>query len=112
MINGVVNAGHGQRDSFDDMTIHLRVAASCASLLLCASVVGADNDPRVRVICELPVNPVLGQDDPNLRVLRAMQVAAAAELERQRVVGGVLRVHVPQPLDLSDLHRFPAPNRR
>jgi hypothetical protein len=34
-------------------------------------------------LIELPLNPFLGRRDPNFRLLRAMENAAQAEIERQ-----------------------------
>ena len=56
----------------------------------------------------LPVNPDLGEDDPNILLLRAMQAAGRAEMERQARQDTPPRIHSPQKVDLRDLVRFPA----
>ncbi len=108
MLNTVVKARTAPRDRLNNLNIHLQVASNFASLQLRASGTGADDTPAPRGFFELPVDPLLGQDDPNLRVLRAMQVAAMAEIDRLRMGATAQLVHVPQPLDLSDIQRFPS----
>jgi len=83
-----------------------------ASLHFCGVRSGADNIAVPRGTIALPIDPQLGSDDPNLRVLYAMQVAARTEIERQRSGASDAHVHVPQALDLSDLRRFPPSTSR
>jgi hypothetical protein len=92
----------------EDAVIDLDGASNIASLCLFASRIGQGDTPPLRGHIALPVDPQLGKDDPNLRVLCAMQVAARAEIDRQRSSASARLVHVPQRLDLSDLRRFPS----
>jgi len=94
------------------MVIHLQVADNIASLHFWGLGTAADNDPGSRGVLELPVDPGLGPADPNLRLLRAIQLAARAEIDRQRSGDRPGFVHVPEPLDLSDLGRFPSSGAR
>ena len=91
----------------EEFVIQLRIASKVASLHLRPSKTSSDNTSASRGIVELPINDSLGHDDPNLRILQAMQAAALAEIGRQLRNGRGQGVHVPQPLDLADLKRFP-----
>jgi hypothetical protein len=93
----------------DDFIIQVRIASKFASLHLASSKTSIDDTSARRGLVELPINDSLGHDDPNLRILQAMQAAALAEIGRQMRRGH--GVHVPQPLDLADLNRFPIAER-
>ena len=63
-------------------------------------------------LIELPLNPELGGQDPNFRLLRVIQVAGQAEIDRQGRERQRSTVCPPEAVNLSDLDRFPALRRR
>ena len=95
----------------EELVVQLRVTSKIASLHLHPSKTSPDQISASRSIVELPIDDSLGRDDPNLRILLAMQAAALAEIGRQMRSGGQ-GVHVPEPLDLADLKRFPVATSR
>jgi hypothetical protein len=94
-------------ESAEELIIQLHVAPKVASLHLRPSKTNAEPTSMPRGVVELPIDDSLGHDHPNLRILQAMQAAALAEIGRQLRSGPGQDVHIPQPLDLADLKRFP-----
>jgi hypothetical protein len=59
-------------------------------------------------LIRLPINPELGGQDPNFRLLRVMKDAGQAEIDRQIRERRLAAVCQPEAVDLADLDRFPA----
>jgi len=109
VLNSAVKGGLVLHDVLDVAVVNLRISADVVSLHLVASGANAEGDaPAPRGSIALPIDPLLGPEDPNLRLLRAMQAAAAAEIDRLQSAAASEFVHVPQRVDLSDLQRFPS----
>ncbi len=107
MVNNSVSRRVDVRECADEFIVQLHIAQTFASLQIQSLKANADNISSPRGVIELPIDDSLGHNDPNLRILQAMQAAALAEMGRQLRGGRGLQVHVPQPLDLADLKRFP-----
>jgi hypothetical protein len=63
-------------------------------------------------LIELPINPELGGQDPNFRLLRIIKDAGQAELDRQGPQRRCSRICPPERVNLGDLARFPAMRRK
>ncbi len=62
-------------------------------------------------LIKLPINPELGGQDPNFRLLRVIKDAGQAEIDRQSRERRRSRVCAPEAVDLGDLARFPTLRR-
>lgn len=62
-------------------------------------------------LIELPINPELGGQDPNYRLLRVLKDAGQAEIDRQSPERRRARVCLPEAVNLGDQARFPALRR-
>jgi len=59
-------------------------------------------------LIKLPINPELGGQDPNFRLLRVIKDAGQAEIDRQSRERRRSKVCPPEAVNLDDLARFPA----
>lgn len=107
MVKNSVACKMNAQEADEELIVHLRIAQSFASLDMRPAKTSSNHNSAPRGAVELPIDDSLGQDDPNLRILQAMQAAALTEIGRQMRSGRGQGVHVPEPLDLSDLKRFP-----
>ena len=63
-------------------------------------------------LIELPINPELGGQDPNFRLLRVIHDAGQAEIDRQSRERRPSAVCPPEAVNLGDSARFPALRRK
>jgi len=58
-------------------------------------------------LIKLPINPELGGQDPNFRLLRVIKDAGQAEINRQSRERRRSKICPPEAVNLGDLARFP-----
>ena len=107
MFNAAVKAATISEYCLDELEVAFMISSDLASLHFSTVRTGGDSASNLLGKLEFPFDSRLGDNDPRLRLLRAIEVAASIEWGRLRAGAQVRPIHAPQPLDLSDLHLFP-----